>query len=92
MGLRRIITEPEAFGLDPERGRDVDIFNRKFPEFELILAKPLRNYLRYMGSGGLNFRQLFPDVAISGLKATEFLLSPFARWLALHYVIALRKR
>ena len=72
--------------------RDAKIFNEKFPEFELIQVKPLRNYVRYVASGGLNFRQLIPDAMIPLLRASEFLLSPFARILALHYVITLRRR
>jgi SAM-dependent methyltransferase len=72
--------------------RDVKIFNEKFPAFEIVQSKPIRNYVRYVSSGGLNFRQLVPDRLISLLKATEFLLSPFADLLALHYVITLRRR
>jgi len=47
--------------------------------------------LRYLFSGGLNFRQMFPERFVFVLRFVEWFLSPFNRWLALHHVIVLRK-
>jgi SAM-dependent methyltransferase len=72
--------------------RDRERFAREFPGLELVHAEPLGNALRYLLSGGLNFRQLVPDTAASLLKGIERLLSPLRRQLALHQIIVLRRR
>ncbi len=72
--------------------RDRATFEREFPEFELVLMKPLRSYGRYLLSGGLNFRQLVPNFAVPLVRWFEQLLSPWERLLALHHVIVLRRR
>lgn len=71
--------------------RDKAKFLSKFPEFEVLLLRPLPSYLRYVLSGGLNFRQLAPDSFIPMLKTMEKLMRPLAPLLALHHVIALRR-
>ena len=40
--------------------RDRDIFEKKFPQFQIVETAVLPNYMRYILSGGLNFRQLIP--------------------------------
>jgi len=50
------------------------------------------NGLRYLLSGGLNFRQLLPDFMAAPLAALERLAGPLARWWSLHQVIVLRRR
>ena len=72
--------------------RDRAIFEEKYPHLEIVLEEPVGNYLRYLLSGGLNFRQLCPDLATNLIRLLEKLLSPANRWLALHYVIVLRKK
>jgi len=72
--------------------RDRTIFEKKYPYLEIVLQEPVGNYLRYLLSGGLNFRQLCPDFATDLIRLLEKLLSPANRWLALHYVIVLRKK
>jgi SAM-dependent methyltransferase len=71
--------------------RDRAKFISKFPEFEILLMQPLPSYLRYVLSGGLNFRQLAPDSFIPLLKTMEKLMRPLAPLLALHHVIVLRR-
>jgi SAM-dependent methyltransferase len=72
--------------------RDRTKFLRRFPTLEIVHERPLDNYLRYLISGGLNFRQLLPDVAIPLLKGAEFVLRPLVNLLAIHHIIVLRHR
>jgi SAM-dependent methyltransferase len=71
--------------------RDKECFLRKFPPLEIVKILPLNNYLRYLLSGGLNFKQLVPDSFSPVIKLVERILSPLSKTLALHYVIVLRK-
>jgi SAM-dependent methyltransferase len=72
--------------------RDRSRFERELPGLELVETFPLDNYLRYLLSGGLNFRQLVPTSAAPVLRAIERALRPARRLLALHHVIVLRRR
>jgi SAM-dependent methyltransferase len=72
--------------------RDVDQFNERYLKLEIIMQKPLNNYLRYLLSGGLNFRSLMPAFTSPLLKFIEFLLIPLNKLLSLHHIIAIRKR
>jgi SAM-dependent methyltransferase len=72
--------------------RERQTFERSFPGLELVHMDPLSNYIRYIVSGGINFRQLLPDATIPLLKATEFALSPLRRWLSIHHVLVVRKK
>jgi SAM-dependent methyltransferase len=72
--------------------REIDSFTRKFPNLELVSMEPIGNYLRYLVSGGVNFRQLLPDLSIPALKLMESALRPFRYTLALHHIIVVRKR
>lgn len=72
--------------------RDRARFTRLFPQLEIVHQAPVANHLRYLLSGGLNFRQLVPDVLTTPLKGVETLMTPLNRLLALHHVIVLRKR
>ena len=56
-----------------------------------VYQAPLSNYLRYLMSGGLNFRQLAPNALIPVLKGVERLLYPIQSHLALHHLIAVRR-
>jgi SAM-dependent methyltransferase len=57
--------------------RDRERFEKSHPGLAIAAIEPLTNYVRYLASGGLNFRQL--------------LAAPLARWLALHHVIVLKR-
>lgn len=71
--------------------RDRDAFAREFPKLRIVEARPLTSALRYLLSGGLNFRQLVPGWAAGALRGVEGALSPLARFWALHHVIVLRR-
>jgi SAM-dependent methyltransferase len=71
--------------------RDRQRFETRFPALEIVHEAPMRNWLRYLVSGGLNFRQLLPDRAAAMLRAIERGLAPTARLLALHHLIVLKK-
>jgi SAM-dependent methyltransferase len=71
--------------------RDRARFERSHPGLVIAAQKPLGNYARYLASGGLNFRQLLPDVTIGALRAAERLAAPLARWLALHHIVVLKR-
>jgi len=72
--------------------RDRALFEREFPSLELVETFPLTNYMRYLLSGGLNFRQLVPTFTEPALRALERALRPARRVLGLHHVIVLRRR
>ena len=72
--------------------RDRERFDREFPGLEIVCQRQIRNYPRYLLSGGLNFRQLLPDLSIPLLKAMELCLVPLGRLLALHHLVVIRKK
>lgn len=72
--------------------RDRARFNRLFPALEIVYTKPLPNYMRYLLSGGLNFRQLVPTVSVPLLKWMETAARPVASILALHHVLVIRRK
>lgn len=72
--------------------RDRHIFEKEFPGLELVHLEPLSNHLRYLLSGGVNFRQLAPDWSIAALKGAETLLKPVRKMIALHYAVVVRKK
>ncbi|HZV72987.1 MAG TPA: class I SAM-dependent methyltransferase [Conexibacter sp.] len=72
--------------------RDRALFDQRCPRLEVVVEEPLANWPRYLLSGGLNFRQLVPSRSGARLRQVERLLAPTRRWLALHHVVALRKR
>lgn len=72
--------------------RDRARFEAEFPGLEIVNEAPLPNYLRYLLSGGINFRSLAPGACVPVFRAAEHLLKPFNRQLALHHVIVLKKR
>jgi hypothetical protein len=71
--------------------RDRACFQREFPRLQIVETFPLENYLRYLLSGGLNFRQLVPSFTEPALRALEAVLRPARRVLGLHHVIVLRR-
>lgn len=71
--------------------RDREIFLREFPELRIVREEPLRCWVRYLVSGGLNFRQLVPQPLAPLVRAGELVLRPARTVLALHHLIVLRK-
>ncbi len=72
--------------------RDARRVRRSWPSLELVERRPITNWVRYLASGGLNFRALVPASMDPLLRTVEKALTPAARWLALHHLIVLRKR
>lgn len=72
--------------------RDRALFESEFPSLEVAHMAPLSSYVRYLLSGGLNFRSLVPGVAEPLLRLGESALTPLHRMLALHHVVVLRRR
>lgn len=88
--------EPPMFGANQALSylvfvRDLDAFKKKHPSLEIVYRKEVNNYLRYLLSGGLNFRKLLPDILTNPLRFVEFLLLPLSKILALHHVIVIKK-
>jgi len=72
--------------------RDIERFNSLFGEqLEIVYKGYVLNGLRYLFSGGLNFRQLLPTVFEPFLRILEALGKPLARYWSLHQVIVIRK-
>lgn len=72
--------------------RDRNEFERKYPTLKIVYQKPLGNYVKYILSGGLNFRQLLPDKMSPFVDFVQWCLSPFNRWLCLHHTIVIQKK
>lgn len=71
--------------------RDRAELERKHPSLKIVHEQRVGNYLKYVISGGLNFRQLLPDGMTGAVSYIEKLLWPFNRWFALHHIIVIRK-
>jgi SAM-dependent methyltransferase len=72
--------------------RDRAKFDALFPQLEIVHSRVLPNYLRYLLSGGLNFRQLVPSSFAPLLRILEMALLPLAPIFGLHHVVVIRKR
>jgi SAM-dependent methyltransferase len=72
--------------------RDRHQLTLRHPTLEIVSQTPLTNYMRYVLSGGLNFRSIAPSWSEPLLRGAEWLLSPLKRLLALHHLVVLRKR
>lgn len=71
--------------------RDKWKFEADFPQLKLCEIFILNNYLRYLFSGGLNFKQILPTCFENPLRFVEFLLRPFIKIFGLHHVIVIKK-
>ena len=72
--------------------RDIENFLKENPNLEIVKTTRFNNYLRYLFSGGLNFKQLVPDFMEKPLKIMEFLLRPINSLFALHHIVVIRKK
>jgi len=72
--------------------RDKAKFEAMYPRLEIVIQKPLNNYMRYVLSGGLNFRQILPSFFSPVIKLFEFMFIPFNSIFALHHIIVIRKK
>lgn len=71
--------------------RDRDKFERKHPSLKIVHQQLAGNYLKYLLSGGLNFRQLLPDSLTGFVGLLEKMVSPLNRWISIHHIIVIRK-
>lgn len=71
--------------------RDKEKFETLYPDFEISFTCIQNNYLRYILSGGLNFRKLVPDAFDPILRFFEFLLKPLNSLFGIHYIIVLKR-
>ncbi len=71
--------------------RDRKIFEKKYPNLKIVYQETLGNYLKYLLSGGLNFKQILPDFFTRPIEIAQKLISPFNKWIALHHVIVIKK-
>lgn len=71
--------------------RDRAAFERKHPTLKIVHQQLCGNYLKYLISGGLNFKQLLPDGMSPLVGFFQLLLSPLNRWIALHHIVLVRK-
>jgi SAM-dependent methyltransferase len=72
--------------------RDRERFGRLFPDLEIVYQQPVPNYLRYLFSGGLNYRPLLPSSLAGLLRLVEKALTPILRVTALYQIIVLRRK
>jgi SAM-dependent methyltransferase len=71
--------------------RDHKEYESKYPSLKIVHQELVGNYLKYLLSGGLNFRQLLPDSFSGFVSLLEKLLSPLNKWIALHHIIVIHK-
>jgi SAM-dependent methyltransferase len=70
--------------------RDLELMKRNNPSLTLELAAPLKSGLRYLLTGGLNFKQLAPNSVLKIVRYFEkYRLVP--RFLSIHWIIVLQK-
>lgn len=72
--------------------RDRTKFTTMFPDLEMVCTAILPNYLRYLLSGGLNFRQVIPSFLAPLLRKVELASPRLTRGLGLHHVVVIRRR
>jgi len=71
--------------------RDREIFQRDFPQWEIITLRPLMP-LRYVLSGGVSMRSLMPGFLFGFWRLAERALDPCRDQLAMFVQITLRRR
>jgi len=71
--------------------RDRAVFESKYQNLNIVHQECVDNYLKYLLSGGLNFKQLFPYVLSPLIDFVQWCLSPLNRHLSLHHIIVIRK-
>lgn len=70
--------------------RDISQFIKNNQNLKLIHSGPLYSGLRYLLTGGLNFRKLAPDVFLRALRILE-INGMMPKFFSLHWIIVLEK-
>lgn len=71
--------------------RDRETFESLYPNLKIVHHKICGNFLKYLLSGGLNFKQLAPDFLMGFIGACEKITRPLHGFLGLHHIIVIRK-
>jgi len=71
--------------------RDREQFNNRYPQLKIVHQEFVGNHLKYLFSGGLNFRQLLPDSFVGLVGLLEKLVLPINKWIAIHHALVIRK-
>lgn len=71
--------------------RDRKLFEKSYPDLKIVHQELCSNQLKYLLSGGLNFRQILPDWMIPFVDLMQKVQSPLNRWTSLHHIVVLRK-
>src|SRR4029077_13502921 len=71
--------------------RDKRKFESDYPQLRVVHQERCHNQLKYLLSGGLNFRQLLPNWIAPVVNSVQMVLAPLDRWTALHQMIVIRK-
>ena len=71
--------------------RDQERFVKENPTLRIVHQGLVGNYLKYLLSGGLNFKKLCPDKLVNLIDILEFIFSPLNKIFALHHIIVIRK-
>jgi SAM-dependent methyltransferase len=72
--------------------RDREKFLKEFPSLKIVHHCLVGNYLKYLLSGGLNFKKLCPDIFVVPVGLFEKIISPLNRIFSLHHIIVIRKQ
>lgn len=71
--------------------RDRALYQRDFPDLPVVEDRPVLNGIRYLLSGGLNFKSFIPASAAGVLRSLEKAGSFVASLWALHHAIILKR-
>lgn len=71
--------------------RDLALFLKNNPSLSIAYADVMTNWIRYLLSGGLNFRPIFPVGLRNMLRVAENFLRPLRSILGLHSVYVIKK-
>ena len=67
-------------------------FSNDFRKLKIIEIYVFNNYLRFLISGGLNFKQLLPNFFNFFIILIEKLISPLKKIFGIHYLIVIKKK
>lgn len=70
--------------------RDREIFEKEYPRLHIIKSERSKDWLLYLLSGGLNFRQLIPNSLLKLVEGIQFILSPLSPLFAIHHIILIK--
>jgi SAM-dependent methyltransferase len=65
--------------------------HKKFPKLKIVHISVFNNYLRFLISGGLNFKKILPDIFLLPIKIFEKILTPLKKIFGIHYLIVIKR-